>query len=90
MIGQRTAIMKIAKKKEKGTTLIKPAINLARPEIEHLKTGQYLTLKCQNTHGDANSTKYDLSIPYFGSGTLEECVIHSYCLCKVSVIVDTS
>ena len=72
MIGQRTAIMKIAKKKVKGTTLIKPAITLARPEIERLKTGQYLTLKCQNTPGDANSTKYDLSIPYFGTGTPEE------------------
>ena len=64
--------MKIAKKKVKGTTLIKPAITLARPEIERLKTGQYLTLKCQNTPGDANSTKYDLSIPYFGTGTPEE------------------
>ena len=29
-------------------------------------------MKCQNTPGDADSTTYNLQIPYFGSGTAEE------------------
>ena len=55
--------------------LIIPAISLDRPEPKQLATGQYLTLKCQNTPGDADSTTYNLQIPYFGSGTAEEWLI---------------
>ena len=52
--------------------LITPAITLDRPEPKQLSTGQYLTLKCQNQPGQADSTTYNLSIPYFGQGSAEE------------------
>ena len=52
--------------------LVFPAISLDRPEPKQLATGQYLTLKCQNTPSDPDSTTYNLQIPYFGSGTAEE------------------
>ena len=52
--------------------LITPAISLDRPEPKQLSTGQYLTLKCQNQPGQADSTTYNLSIPYFGQGSAEE------------------
>ena len=54
------------------TPVVIPAISLDRPEPKQLSTGQFLTLKCQNTPGDADSTTYNLQIPYFGSGTAEE------------------
>ena len=60
------------KKASKETSTVIPAISLDRPEPKKLSTGQYLTLKCQNTPGDAESTTYNLNIPYFGSGTAEE------------------
>ena len=43
--------------------LVIPAISLDRPEPKQLSTGQFLTLKCQNTPGDADSTTYNLQIP---------------------------
>ena len=55
-----------------STPVVIPAISLDRPEPKQLSTGQFLTLKCQNTPGDADSTTYNLQIPYFGSGTAEE------------------
>ena len=54
------------------TPVVIPAISLDRPEPKQLSTGQFLTLKCQNTPGDPDSTTYNLQIPYFGSGTAEE------------------
>ena len=54
------------------TPVVIPAISLDRPEPKQLSTGQFLTLKCQNTPGDADATTYNLQIPYFGSGTAEE------------------
>ena len=51
--------------------LISPAISLDRPEPKQLSTGQYLTLKCQNQPRQADSTTYNLSIPYFGQGSAE-------------------
>ena len=65
--------------KKKASTesaqLIVPAISLDRPEPKQLASGQYLTLKCQNTPGDPDSTTYNLQIPFFGSGTAEEWLI---------------
>ena len=66
--------------------LVIPAISLDRPEPKQLATGQYLTLKCQNTPGDPESTTYNLQIPYFGSGTAEEWLNLLITLKKVSLV----
>lgn len=49
-----------------------PPIPLERPEKVELQKGEYLSLKLQSTPGDANSQTYELSIPYYGSGTPEQ------------------
>ena len=54
------------------TPVVIPAISLDRPEPKQLSISNFWTLKCQNTPGDADSTTYNLQIPYFGSGTAEE------------------
>ena len=49
-----------------------PPIPLERPEKVDLQKGDYLSLKLQSTPGDADSQTYELSIPYYGSGTPEQ------------------
>ena len=51
---------------------VPPPIALARPEPVELQKGEYLSLKLQSTPGDADSQTYELSIPYFSTGTPEQ------------------
>ena len=49
-----------------------PLIPLDHPEAPKLKKGNYMVMKCKADTDNPNSTTFDLPIPYFRSGTLEE------------------
>ena len=49
-----------------------PPISLQRPDKVELQKGEYLSLKLQSTPGVENSQTYELSVPFFGSGTPEQ------------------
>jgi len=45
---------------------------LERPEVRDLEHGEYQRYKLRNVPEDENSPTYELSVPYFGTGTPEE------------------
>ena len=49
-----------------------PPIPLERPEKMELQKGEYLVLKLKSLPNNKDSQTYELSIPYFSTGTLEE------------------
>merc|ERR1712127_1028673 len=49
-----------------------PPIPLERSENKQPNKGEFLTMKCRSQPAEANSPSYDVTIPYFGSGTPEE------------------
>ena len=49
-----------------------PAIPLERPEKKSLTKGEYHTYKLRSTPSDNTSPTYELSVPYFSTGTPEE------------------
>ena len=49
-----------------------PPISLDRPEAKQLTRGQYQTYKLRNVPQDNDSATYELSVPYFSTGTVEE------------------
>lgn len=55
-----------------GRRKIAPPVPLERPEHKDLERGEYQTYKLRNTPEDADSPTYELSIPYFTTGTCEE------------------
>ena len=64
--------MKIAKKKVRiHSPLVNPIIDLERLE-KALKKGEYIVIECHNTSGDNDSGSYEISLPYYGGGSLEE------------------
>ena len=65
--------MKIAKKKVRmQSPLMNPIINLERLLEKVLKKGEYKAIKGHNTPGDNDSESYEINLPYFGQGSLEE------------------
>ena len=53
-------------------TCFTPPIPLERPEKKELQKGEYLVLKLKSLPSDKDSQTYELSIPYFSTGTPEE------------------
>ena len=51
---------------------IAPPISLMRPEIRELEKGEYQTYKLRNTPNDPDSPTYELAVPYFSSGCVED------------------
>ena len=49
-----------------------PSIPLERSENKQPAKGEFLVMKCRTQPAEANSPTYDVTIPYFGSGTPEE------------------
>ena len=54
--------------------MLEPPILLTRPDKKELQKGQYLSFKLYNDPANANSTTYELSVPYFETGTPEELI----------------
>jgi hypothetical protein len=55
-----------------GKGRINPPIPLERPEPRPLVKGEYLAYKLRNDPADDSSPTYELSVPYFSTGTCEE------------------
>ncbi|MEL7196315.1 MAG: hypothetical protein AAFO96_28030, partial [Bacteroidota bacterium] len=53
---------------------IVPPIPFERPEPKKFSKDQMLTMKLRSNPTDDQSMTYELSIPYFGGGTVEECL----------------
>ena len=51
---------------------IVPPIPLQKPEAKALEKGEYHTYKLRSNPGDNDSPTYELSVPYFSTGTCEE------------------
>ena len=51
---------------------IMPSIPYERPEKAELRKGEYQNYKLRNEPSDPNSPTYELSVPYFSTGTPEE------------------
>jgi len=64
--------MKVSPNIAQGRRRIVPPIGLARPEIRELEHGEYQRYKLRNVPEDESSPTYELSVPYFGTGTPEE------------------
>jgi len=60
-----------------------PPIPLERPTKKELHKGDYQTYKLRNVPADENSPVYELSVPYFRTGTCEEWLIFRKNLEKV-------
>ena len=58
--------------KEAGKERFTPPIGLARPEVKTLEKGAYQTYKLRNVPTEANSPTYELTVPYFSTGSCEE------------------
>lgn len=50
-------------------------IPLGRPDKKELEKGSYETLRLYTDPGDTDSATYDVTVPYYGSGTPEEFLI---------------
>lgn len=50
-------------------------VPLDRPETKELVYGQYEKLRLRTNPANANSTTYDITLPYFSSGTPEEWIL---------------
>jgi len=71
-----------------GTTTrrkVIPPISLERPVRKELHKGDYQTYKLRNVPTNENSPVYELSVPYFRTGTCEEWLIFRKNLEKVIV-----
>jgi len=68
--------MKVVPRKTSNTNaktgFLPPPIPLERPEPKELEKGEYLTLKLRSVPDNDNSPEYELTVPYFRSGTTEE------------------
>ena len=62
---------------------IVPPISLARPEKKEPKRSECQTYKLRNVPTDANSPTYEVSVPYFSTGSCEEWLIFRKNLEKV-------
>ena len=58
--------------KENTRRRVAPPIPLERPEIRELEKGEYQSYKLRNDPTNENSPTYELSIPYFATGSPEE------------------
>ena len=61
-----------AKKSEMQKRHLVPPVPLERSEKKQPAKGEFLTMKCRTLPTEANSPTYDVTIPYFRSGTPEE------------------
>ena len=66
-----------------GCRHIAPPISIERPEKKELCKGKYQTYTLRNTPSDKSSPTYDLSVPFFRSGSAEEWLIFRRNLDKV-------
>jgi len=64
--------MKIAPNGTNTRRRVVPPIGLDRPEAQELEKGQYQRYKLRNVPDDDNSPTYELTVPYFATGTPEE------------------
>ena len=65
---------------------VSPAIGLDQPALkEKLNKMQCLTFKLRSMPADENSSTYELTVPFFHSGTLEELLLFIKSLKKVIV-----
>ena len=55
-----------------GKGRINPPIPLERAESRSLTKGEYLAYKLRNDPADDSSPTYELTVPYFSTGTCEE------------------
>ena len=55
--------------------IVIPVISFERPEVKELQKHEYLTFKLRSVPTDENSTTYDLTVPFFKSGTCEQLLI---------------
>lgn len=64
---------------------VPPAISFDRPEKKKLSKNDVLALKLRSTPSDANSQTYELTVPFFKSGTPEEWLLVKKSINKVLV-----
>jgi len=62
---------------------VPPAIQLARPAKKEFSKDQLLTLKLRTTPDDASSQTYELSVPFFRTGTPEEWLLVKRAIFKI-------
>ena len=68
--------MKIAKKKVGiQSSLVNPIIDLEWPPEKVLIKGEYIVIKCHITPGDNDSRSYEINLPYYKEGSLEEWLV---------------
>ena len=60
-----------------------PPIPLEQPAKKDLQRGEYQTYKLCNNPSEENSLVYELSVPYFGTGTCKEWLLFRRNLDKV-------
>ena len=71
--------------RDEARRMIVPVIPLERPKERKLTKDASLTFKLRSTPDDVDSPTYELTIPYFGSGTPEEYLLWQRDLDKVIV-----
>ena len=59
----------------KTKTFVPPAIALERPEKKEYDKSDLLSLKLRSNPADKNSQTYELTVPFFRSGTPEEWLV---------------
>jgi hypothetical protein len=64
-------------------TFLLPAISLDRPTVAEYQKHECLTFKLRSTPGDTTSAEYQLTVPFFSSGTPEEVLLFARNLRKV-------
>ena len=67
-----TILFKGNQNKKRLAPRIVPPIPLERPEKKALEKGEYYTYKLRTSPTDSDSPTYELSVPYFSTGTCEE------------------
>ena len=48
-----------------------------------LKKGEYIAIKCDTTSGENDSGSYEINLPYYGGGSLDELLVWENKLLKV-------
>ena len=56
----------------RGHRILQPAIPYERPKTKKMERGEFHNYKLRTVPGDAASPIYELSVPFFSSGTPEE------------------
>ena len=67
-----TILYKGNKNKPRLVPWIVPPVSLERPEKKTLEKGEYYTYKLRTSPTDSDLPTYELSVPYFSTGTCKE------------------